>query len=223
MKSCVVRRLKKSIIVCFQYDNIEDKNSYGYDYKYNKTFNIYNPKIRKFNSQSFEIRCFEMYPKSPFHNINFNENNMHIPFKNNNYIIPYNEDKIYSMEFIHICNYFISKIIDNNTINENSPLEYIVMSIEYIYLFFKNLSVHFMKDYIPNNLIPSFIKILNKFSLDKNKQFSKVEIDKLFNRIREIMFLAYYDFDIDPIIGPFELYLIHLNIIQKMKFLMIKQ
>ena len=205
MKSCVVRRLKKSIIVCFQYDNIEDKNSYGYDYKYNKTFNIYNPKIRKFNSQSFEIRCFEMYPKSPFHNINFNENNMHIPFKNNNYIIPYNEDKIYSMEFIHICNYFISKIIDNNTINENTPLEYIVMSIEYIYLFFKNLSVHFMKDYIPNNLIPSFIKILNKFSLDKNKQFSKVEIDKLFNRIREIMFLAYYDFDIDPIIGPFEI------------------
>jgi hypothetical protein len=62
-----------------------------------------------------------------------------------------------------------------------------------------------MKDYIPNNLIPSFIKILNKFSLDKNKQFSKVEIDKLFNRIREIMFLAYYDFDIDPIIGPFEI------------------
>ena len=69
MKSSVVRRLKKTITVCFQYDNIEDKNSYGYDYKYNKSFNIYNPKIRKFNSQSFEIRCFEMYPKSPFHNI----------------------------------------------------------------------------------------------------------------------------------------------------------
>ena len=42
MKSSVVRRLKKTITVCFQYDNIEDKNSYGYDYKYNKSFNIYN-------------------------------------------------------------------------------------------------------------------------------------------------------------------------------------
>ena len=145
-----------------------------------------------------------MYPQTPSQNKVFNEHNMHIPFRGNNYVIPLSEDKKYSMEYILLCNYFMSKIIENNTINENTPIEYFVKSIEIIYLFFKNLSVKFMKDYIPNVLIPSFIKILTNFSLDKTKQFSKVEIDKLFKRIREMMYLAYYDFDIDPIIYPFE-------------------
>ena len=62
-----------------------------------------------------------------------------------------------------------------------------------------------MKDFIPNKLYPSFIKIITNFGNDKSKQFSKVEIDKLFKRIRELMLLSYYDFDIDTIIGPFEI------------------
>ena len=204
IKSTIIGRILKNITINYQFYNTNDNKNYGYDNKFNKCFKIYHPQIRTINSESFDIRFFEMYPQTPSQNKVFNEHNMHIPFRGNNYVIPLSEDKKYSMEYILLCNYFMSKIIENNTINENTPIEYFVKSIEIIYLFFKNLSVKFMKDYIPNVLIPSFIKILTNFSLDKTKQFSKVEIDKLFKRIREMMYLAYYDFDIDPIIGPFE-------------------
>ena len=204
IKSHITSRIVKNVLICYKHNNLENNKIYGYDNNYNKLFNIYSPQIRQINSLSFDIRFYEMYPQTPSKNNIFNEHNMHIPFRNLNYVIPSSEDKKYSIEYITICNYFITKLIENNTINDNTPLEYIVKSIDFIYSFHKNLCVHFMKDYIPNNLLPSFIKILTNFSIDKTKQFSKVEIDKLFKRIREIMLLAYYDFDIEPIIGTFE-------------------
>ena len=204
IKSSILSRNKKNVLITYQYKNTETNKICGYDNNYNKLFDICNPQIRPINSFSFDIRSYEMYPNTPSRNHSFNEHNMHIPFRNLNYVIPSSEDKKYSMEYITMCNYFIFKLIENDTINENSSLEYIVKSIDLIYSFYKNISVHFMKDYIPNILLPTFMKILTNFSNDKNKQFSKNEIDQLFKRIREIMLLAYYDFDIDPIIGPFE-------------------
>ena len=203
MKSYVLRKSTNDIIICYQFE--KDNKTYGYNTKFNKTFNIYTPKIRMINTESFNINCYQIYPKSPSDNIFFNSHNMHIPFNNKNYIIPVSEDKNYSFEYIIICNYLMEKIVENDFINENLSIEYFVKVIEFLSSFIKNLSVHFMKDFIPNKLYPSFIKIITNFGNDKSKQFSKVEIDKLFKRIRELMLLSYYDFDIDTIIGPFEI------------------
>ena len=203
MRSYVFRKFSNDITVCYQLE--KDNKNIGYNNKFNKSFNIYSPKIRMIDTESFNVNSFQLYPKSPSQNTVFNEHNMHIPFNKNNYIIPLSEDKNYSFEYILICNYLMEKIVEKDFINENLPIEYFVKVIEFLSLFIKNLSVHFMEDYIPNKLFPSFIKILTDFGNDKTKQFSKVEIDKLFKRIRELMLLSYYDFDIDAIIGPFEI------------------
>ena len=203
IKSYVFRKISKDITVCYQFE--KDNKKYGYTNKFNKTFNIYTPKIRMINTESFDINSYQLYPKSPSQNTVFNEHNMHIPFNNKNYIIPSSEDKNYSFEYILICNYLMEKIVETDFINENLSIEYFVKVIEFLSLFINNLTVVFMRDYVPNKIFPSFITILTNFGNDKTKQFSKVEIDKLFKRIRELMLLSYYDFDIDAIIGPFEI------------------
>ena len=204
-KSTIKERNSDLIEVSFNFVH-DDNKFYGLVEKYNKWFNIFSPCVRKLKTFSFDILDFTLYDQeSSFNNV-YNENNMHIPFNGKNFVLPSNNDKKFSMELIQLFNYFIENLLNKEIfINEKLSLEYFNLYLNIFKLCCKNLHFNFTKNFVPEILFKAFKRILDEFSLNKNKQFSKVAIENLFKIMKDLLLTTVYMSDLDVLIGEFEL------------------
>ena len=204
-KSTIKERSSELVEVSFSFVH-DDNKIYGLTEKYNKWFNIFSPCIRKEKTFSFNILDYTLYEQESNLNSVYNENNMHIPFNGKNFVLPSNNDKKFSMDLILLLNYFIENLVKKNVfLDEKLSLEYFNLYLNFFKLCCKNLHFKFTKDFVPEILFKAFKRILAEFSINKNKQFSKVAIESLFRIMKDLLLTTVYLSDLDFLMGEFEL------------------
>ena len=204
-RSTIKERSSELVEVSFNFFNEEDNKIYGLTEKYNKWFNIFSPCIRKENTFSFNILDYSLYDQESSLNNVYNENNMHIPFNGHNFVLPSNNGNKFSMDLILLFNYFIEKLLEKKIfLDENLSLEYFNLYLNFFKLCCKNLHFKFTNKFIPE-VFKAFKRILDEFSINKNRQFSKVAIENLFRIMKDLLLTTIYSSDLDVYIGEFEL------------------
>ena len=110
--------------------------------------------------------CFKVVKGNNEHN----PYNYYLPVTENNYTIPWENVKKYSMMYFDIANFFIIKLISSNVLMDES------ISIMYIYIIFHQinylkgiLNMNFLYKYIFENCFTHLQNVFYKYSLSKQK------------------------------------------------------
>ena len=137
-------------------------------------------------------------------NNNFQKFNYCIPYNKNNYLIPVDDLKIYSLEYYEILNYFISKLVDSNIFeNEKLTIEHLYIILNILNSGSKFINKVFIGEYFRDVIFPCVKKLLINISLDKKQNISKIMIDKILNNIEYYLNFSYYSFQLFKISSDF--------------------
>lgn len=192
----------------------KDNSFYGYTPEYDTWFSIYNCRIQKYETLSFDIHAWNKYPNRPV-KIQNNLSDMHIPFVGNNYCIPlihYNTLIMSSLEYIDIANYIIRKIV--NIIDTQDDKWFNNPSFDYVFYFIELFStvrslIHrsFGKDFI----IKVFNQIIKKSLInyskgkDTNISYSLNDVELCFEHVSNLLLGCLYPFEVKNLVGTLDL------------------
>ena len=209
IKATIIHRINDIVRVGFRL-NQSDKSFYGYTPEFDIVLQIYDYRIQKYESLSFNVQSWEKYPNGPM-KVRNNRSDMHIPFIGNNYCIPlYTEDDKCSLEKIEFANYIIRKLVhvldtqDDKWINNLSfsSLNYLIELLHSIRVFIHR---SFSKDFIKKVFEQILKKSLINYSKNTKVPYSVSTLDLCFEHLFNILFGCVYQFEAENYILEFNL------------------
>lgn len=218
IKATIIHRINDIVRVGFRL-NQSDKSFYGYTPEFDIVLQIYDYRIQKYESLSFNVQSWEKYPNGPM-KVRNNRSDMHIPFIGNNYCIPlYTEDDKCSLEKIEFANYIIRKLVhvldtqDDKWINNLSfsSVNYLIELLHSIRVFIHR---SFSKDFIKKVFEQILKKSLNNYSKNTKVPYSVSTLDLCFEHLFNILFGCVYQFEAENYILEFKLEFI-LNLLRE--------
>ena len=128
-------------------------------------------------------------------NLEFQKYYYFIFHNDNNYCVPLDDIKVYSLEYFEMVNYFIKKMFSTKIFeNESLPIEYMYILLNILYSFSRIVDHHCISKYFYEKCYENIKKILLEYSLNKKKNISKNQIDYIFifmDRILQYNFYVY--------------------------------
>ena len=202
LKGTVIDKQGDTIKVGYRIYNNEN-SFYGFGPKEDISLNIYDFRIRKYETLSFNITHWERFPNEFWSCSSSNLNNMFIPFTGKNYTIPtssYNAQlELFSLDYIDIQNYVIEKTIEilkeENQDKWIYNFDYLIILVHLLTNMFNSLSTQFAITFLPKVYEKLFIKGFLEFSNDSSKNYKKKEIEQMIKRFEDLMLSAFYPFD----------------------------
>ena len=158
----------------------------------------YSPFIQPLLKYSFKYEQEEIYCLKLMEvNEEFQKYNYLVPVKENNYCVPLEEMKYFSLEYYEMANYFINKIFSTKILeNESLPIEYIYIILNILYVFNNIVNKRFIGKYFYEKCYDNIKNILLNYSLNKKNIISKVYIDNIFIFIDKILGFNFYPFQL---------------------------
>ena len=122
----------------------------------------------------------------------------------NNYCVPLDDTKVYSLEYFEMVNYYIKKMFSTKILeNESLPIEYMYMLLNILYSFSRLIDHRVISKYFYEKCYENLKKILLDYSLNKKKNISKNLIDNIFIFIDRILMYNFYIVKLTKIFSKF--------------------
>jgi hypothetical protein len=187
-------------------------NSYfGWGESFDKEVCVHDPKLRRPGEYSKPIEHYQIITTYPIDSKRFNEIETYFPFEVNDtkfFVVPTkNETRKLSMKYITMINDFIStgglekftKVLESKDIVTYEAFVVMIDIINYIKPF---LHIKFALGYI-RIFSKLCLDFLLEFSKSDSRNFKRDKLDALIKKLKDIMFFAYMENDVNAIFDIF--------------------